>query len=189
MRYDRFTSIGLGVVALGWVVLVADMTVTEAMLRAGNLVAVISLRSDIVTIAQTAILTGLGLALFGALRSGFAALGTSLGTVTERPEAMAVPSFADIEIEPFDMGASALSSVPTSSVTVHAPTAERSTPSTQIRAVPAAYQASMERSAPTTPAALKERNYVILPNGAVEVETLLGTRVFASLDEARDFIR
>ena len=36
---------------------------------------------------------------------------------------------------------------------------------------------------------IKDRNYVILPDGSVEVDTLLGTRVFASLDEARDFIR
>ena len=128
MRYDRLTSIGLGIVALGWVVLVADMTVTEAMLRAGNLVAIISLRSDIVTIAQTAILTGFGLALFGALRSGFATLGKGFGALPERFEAQSVPSFADIEIEPFDMGASALTAVPTSSVTVQAPTAERSAP-------------------------------------------------------------
>ena len=188
MRYDRLTSIGLGIVALGWVVLVADMTVTEAMLRAGNLVAIISLRSDIVTIAQTGILTGFGLTLFGTLRSGFAALGNSLGAAPDRPEALSAPSFADIEIEPFDMGASTFTAVPTSSVTVQAPAAERSAPpSTQIRAVPAAYQASMERAA--APSAVKERNYVILPNGAVEVETLLGTRVFASLDEAKDFIR
>lgn len=33
------------------------------------------------------------------------------------------------------------------------------------------------------------RNYTILDNGAVEVETLLGRRVFASMDEARDYIR
>ena len=33
------------------------------------------------------------------------------------------------------------------------------------------------------------RNYQILPDGSVEVETLLGTRIFASMDEARDFIR
>lgn len=33
------------------------------------------------------------------------------------------------------------------------------------------------------------RNYTILANGAVEVDTLLGTRVFASLDEARAYIR
>ncbi len=39
------------------------------------------------------------------------------------------------------------------------------------------------------PAPHRSRNYTILANGAVEVETLLGTRVFASLDEARDYIR
>ena len=46
--------------------------------------------------------------------------------------------------------------------------------------------APMDRPAP---APARAHNYVILANGAVEVETLLGTRVFASLDEARDFIR
>ena len=178
MRYDRFISIGLGVVALGWVVLVADMTVTEAMLRAGNLVAVISLRSDIVTIAQTAILTGFGLSLLGALRRGFAGLGDVMGTVASPADTLAMPmpmpTFADIELEPFDMG------MPST-----APSAASAAP--QIRPIPAAYQATIERPAGTT--SVKERNYVILPNGAVEVETLLGTRIFASLDEARDFIR
>ncbi len=33
------------------------------------------------------------------------------------------------------------------------------------------------------------KNYTILANGAVEVETLLGNRIFASLEEARDYIR
>ena len=35
----------------------------------------------------------------------------------------------------------------------------------------------------------RQRNYVILSDGSVEVETLLGTRIFATLDEARAFIR
>ena len=45
----------------------------------------------------------------------------------------------------------------------------------------------LDRPPHHTPA--RAHNYVILANGAVEVETLLGTRVFASLDEARDYIR
>ncbi len=39
------------------------------------------------------------------------------------------------------------------------------------------------------PRSLQGKNYTVLPNGAVEVETLLGKRIFASLEEARDYIR
>ena len=45
----------------------------------------------------------------------------------------------------------------------------------------------IEIETPRRPA--RGRNYSILPNGAVEVDTLLGTRVFASLDEAKDYIK
>ncbi len=46
-----------------------------------------------------------------------------------------------------------------------------------------------DRLAGERPAHAPARNYTILPDGSVEVETLLGTRIFASMDEARDFIR
>ena len=87
MAADRFTWVGLGIVILGWAALIADMTISESVLRSGNLVAVISLRSDIVTVAQTAILSGFGLALIGALRSGFGALNRFFEAVLQRSAA------------------------------------------------------------------------------------------------------
>lgn len=153
MTIDRFTRWGFAIVLLGWAVLLADMTISESVLRAGNLVAVISLRSDIVTLAQTAILSGFGLALFGALRSGFGALNRFFEAVLQR------------------------SSVPRPSPAVEQP----------VPPSPSVASHTIERMAPT--GQIKDRNYVILPDGSVEVDTLLGTRVFASLDEARDFIR
>ena len=153
MTIDRFTWCGLSIVILGWVVLIADMTISESVLRAGNLVAVISLRSDIVTIAQTAILSGFGLALVGALRSGFGALNRFFEAVLQR-----------------------------SSAPRPAPAVEQPEPHVATTA-----PHTIERMAPT--GQIKDRNYVVLPDGSVEVDTLLGTRVFASLDEARDFIR
>ncbi len=156
MRIDRFTWLGLGTAIVGWVILIVDMTVSEQMLQAGNAVAVVALRSDIVTIAQTVIFCGLGLAVIGTLRTGFGTLHRFFDSVLQRsfdtkPTApMAEP------IEPYIM------TQPMQTTTV-------------------------ERM--PTMGQIKDRNYVILADGSVEVETLLGTRVFASLDEARDFIR
>ena len=155
MATDRLTWLGLAIAIVGWAVLVLDMTVSEALLRAGNLVAVLSLRTDIVTISQTAILSGFGLSVIGTLRGGFRLL-AGLTEPTREPPA-------------------AVTRLPEPLATV---------------AEPIEPEVLMPQSPgrPSTPP-LRERNYVILPDGSVEVETLLGTRIFASLDEARDFIR
>lgn len=157
MAIDRLTWFGLAIVVLGWATLIADMTISESALRAGNLVAVISLRSDIVTIAQTAILSGFGLAVVGALRTGFGALNRFFEAVLQR-----------------------------SAASRPAPVVEQPEPEIKVPH-PHVHPHPVERMAPT--GQIKDRNYVVLPDGSVEVDTLLGTRVFASLDEARDFIR
>lgn len=154
MRTDRFIWFGLVIVIAGWAVLLADILVSDAILKAGNLVAVISLRSDIITIAQTAIMSGFGLGVVGALRSGFGALNRFFEAVLQRSS----------------------TSRPQPPV-VDAPEPQMPVPTPQ----------PVERMPQT--GQIKDRNYVILPDGSVEVDTLLGTRVFASLDEARDFIR
>ena len=152
----RLTALGLGLVVIGWAILVADLALGEAVLKVGSLVAVLSIKADIVVLAQTLVLTGFGMALLGALRDGFGALNRFFDAVlqraaTPRPAPMPEPS------EPED------------AVVVPSP-------STDLRAAAA-------------PPPKRERNYVVRPDGSVEVETLLGTRVFATLDEARDFIR
>ena len=87
MVTGRFTYIGLTIVGLGWVVLAADMALSQAFLTPGNMVAVLSMRGDIVTIAQTAILSGFALALLGALREGFGALNRFFEAVLQRSSA------------------------------------------------------------------------------------------------------
>ncbi len=154
MKIDRFTWLGLGIAVVGWAVLIADLAVAESVLTAGNVVAVVSLRTDIVTLAEATIVSGFGLAVIGTLRTGFGTLHRLLDVVPQSSFDMA-PASRPEPIEPY------LVSQP----------------------VPAA----ADRMATTGP--LRERNYVVLADGSVEVETLLGTRVFASLDEARDFIR
>lgn len=153
MKIDRFTWLGLGVAVLGWGVLVADLTVAQSILNAGNIVAVVSLRTDIVTLAQATIASGLGLAVIGTLRSGFGTLHQFFDAVLQR-SFETKPSGPAEPIEPYMM-------------TQPIQTVDR-----------------MPSMGP-----IRERNYVVLADGSVEVETLLGTRIFASLDEARDFIR
>ncbi len=156
----RLVGFGLALVILGWVVLLADLLLSDALLKAGSLVAVLSLKGDVATLAQTLVLTGLGLSLLGGLREGFGALSRFFDTVLQRsatPRPSAMPE--DVP----DVGPERVVTVP------HA--AERM---------------GGERAGP---APARDRNYSILPDGSVEVDTLLGTRIFASMEEARDFIR
>ncbi|MBE7201485.1 MAG: hypothetical protein INR70_27285 [Parafilimonas terrae] len=151
-------AFGLLLAVVGWVVLVLDLFVAEALLQAGNLVTVTALRGDVATLSQTAVLTGIGLALLGTLRQG-------LGRLNGYFEMVLGP--ADLPARPAPAPA----------------TPPRTEP------VPPAPPPIIEGRAAAAGPAGRDRNYVILPDGSVEVETLLGTRVFASLDEARDFIR
>ncbi len=158
-RRNRFVTFGLIMVVLGWLVLVTDLVVGDAQLQAGGLVATLALKADIATLAQTLVITGLGLAVLGGLREGFGALNRFFDAVLQRsvsPRATPMPAPEPME-EDDDV--------------VAAPR-------------------GADRIAPDRhPPPAQGRNYQILPDGSVEVETLLGTRIFASMDEARDFIR
>ena len=149
---NRLKVFGFGLVIIGWVVLVADLTLSDSVLKAGSLVAVLALKADIVTLAQCLLFTGFGLAVLGALKDGFGALNRFFDAVLQRSSGA----------RPTPM-----------------PTAPEPDP---VVTVPNGSDRSPQ-------APHRDRNYVILPDGSVEVETLLGTRIFATLDEARDFIR
>lgn len=163
---NRLVGCGLVLVVLGWLALVADLALADARLQGGGLVAVLSLKSDIATLAEMLVVTGLGLAVLGGLREGFDALNRFFEAVLQRSGG-ARPSAPP---EPLD-GEIGEEVVPVRSAPERA----------------AAERAATERVIPVPPA--QERNYRILPDGSVEVDTLLGTRVFANMDEARDFIR
>jgi hypothetical protein len=157
-----FTWLGLAIALLGWALLIAGLLASDATLRIGTLVETLAARSDIVTIAQTAIGTGLGLAVIGTLRSGFGAFGRFFDAVlhrsTSRPQSVPEPA---------------------------RPMAEPREPEVVVHPVERGQAPPM----PPPPLRSRERNYVVLPDGSVEVETLFGTRVFATLEEAREFIR
>ena len=157
----RFVTFGLAMVVIGWLVLVADLLISDSQLQPGGLVTVLALKSDVATLAQLLVLTGLGLALLGGLKEGFGALNRFFDAVLQRsvgprPAPMPAPDDFDDDI-------------------------------VAVQPAPERVHPGADRAPPDRPATA--RNYTILPDGSVEVDTLLGTRIFASMDEARDFIR
>jgi prepilin-type processing-associated H-X9-DG protein len=140
MHFDKMTWVGLMIVALGWALLFSAPQVAEFL-------ATLSGRGkdalDAVGIAQCTILSGFGIAILGALQTGFGA----------------TRGFLEIAL------------------TRTAP------PPTKIAGRGAATPKKIaERGW------VKDRAYVLFVDGSVEVETMLGRRLFASLQDAREFI-
>lgn len=80
MNFDRLTWIGLMVVALGWALLLSGAPTLQIFAAAiGH-----KLPFDLPVIAQATILSGFGLAILGALQTGFSALKNFFDTVLER---------------------------------------------------------------------------------------------------------
>ncbi len=72
MAFDKLTWIGLMIVALGWALLLSGTSAMEVMVRLTGHAAAPSL--NLAAVTQATILTGFGLALLGALQTGFSTL-------------------------------------------------------------------------------------------------------------------
>lgn len=142
MNFDRMTWIGLIIVALGWTLLLSTPQLADYWASVSGR-PVSSTSSDMAGIAQSTILSGFGLAILGALQTGFGAL----------------KSF-------FDAALARTSHTPVKAVGQRPPHARK----------------IAERGW------VKDRAYVLFNDGSVEVETMLGRRLFASLQDAREFI-
>lgn len=160
MALDRFTLFGLSVALLGWIVLAGDTALGFMPPTIGGMAMTAVLRQDVFAIAETAIFSGFALAILGALRAGFGALHRFFDAVLHRASTPKASSVAYPEP----------AIEPAVAHPAHAPRPPQ----------PKTVDVKAQRQG---------RNYTILANGAVEVDTLLGTRVFASLDEARAYIR
>ena len=138
LEIGRLTWIGLIVAALGWVLLIGEGTLADIVpARSGRISP--SLHADLFDIAKCIIASGFGLAIIGALQSGFGTLNRFFAAVLTRSSQR--------------------------SPSASAPSAGRPPEPTHQR-----------------------RPYRLLGDGSVEVETILGTRRFASMHEAREFI-
>ena len=141
LALSRLTWIGLVVAALGWALMIGEAAVADV----SRVARAPSLHGDLVLIAACMIGSGFGLAIVGALQSGFGTLNRFFEAVLSRST----------------QRASSATSVPRSAPVVGA----------------------------ATPSPLRERRpYRTLADGSVEVETILGTRRFATMHEAAEFI-
>lgn len=135
------------VVALGWALLLSGNSATEEVLRIFGRA---SAPLNFTLIGQATILTGFGLAILGALQTGFGTLKQFFDTALERTAQNA-------------------------KIAVEAPQQPSPSPSPSPKKV-------VERGT------LRDRSYMRFGDGTIEIETLLGLRRFASIQEAREFI-
>ncbi|MCI0600212.1 MAG: hypothetical protein L0Y60_11970 [Beijerinckiaceae bacterium] len=140
MIFDRLTWVGFMVAALGWTLLLSapqlsDLFASLTGRSGGNL--------NMPAIAQCVIVTGFGIAIIGALQTGFGALNKFFESVLER------------------------SGNPRTRAIARPPTQQKKI---------------IERGW------VKDRAYLLYMDGSVEVETMLGRRVFPSLQDAQEFI-
>src|SRR5690348_2984545 len=82
MAFGRLTWIGFMIVALGWALLLSGASATEILARYLGRPIVLSANLSVIT--QDTILTGFGLAILGALHTGFGTLKHFFDTVLER---------------------------------------------------------------------------------------------------------
>lgn len=142
MSFDKMTWVGFMIVALGWTLLLSAPQLLDFLAslsgRTGG-----SAGFDAVAIAECTILSGFGIAIIGALQTGFGATKCFVDAATAR----AVPPPTKV-VGPAGVRPKKI--------------AERGW--------------------------VKDRAYVLFVDGSVEVETMLGRRLFPSLQEAREFI-
>lgn len=172
MIFDRLTWTGFIIVAAGWALLLAAPQLNDAAAHlSGRVPGAPAINAA--TIAQSAILTGFGLSVIGALHSGFGALNRFFAAVLARSgqarAATAAPSA-------YPLAPSAPAAGP--AVRPAAPAAARALAARQ----PAPPRKILERGW------VKDRAYVLFVDGSVEIDTMLGRRVFPSLREAQDFV-
>ena len=138
LEVGRLTWIGLVIAGLGWALMIGEATVADVLPAHATHVPS-GLHGDLFDIARCVIGSGFGLAIIGALHSGFGTLNRFFAAVLTRSSQRTSPA-----------------------------------PAPDI--------------AGTSPKQRERRPYRMLADGSVEVETILGTRRFATMREARDFI-
>ncbi|HEY1736769.1 MAG TPA: hypothetical protein VGG12_08985 [Methylovirgula sp.] len=81
MAFDRLTWVGLMIVALGWALLLSGASSIDAL---AHLVGLQTVPVNLGTLSQATMLTGFGLAILGALQTGFGALKRFFDLILER---------------------------------------------------------------------------------------------------------
>ncbi|WP_041367396.1 hypothetical protein [Methylocella silvestris] len=176
MVFERLTWIGFMIVAAGWALLFSSPQLHYAMPRFPGQVGE-SGALDFALVAQSVIFCGLGLAIIGALQTGFGALNKFFEAVMARSQLTSsrVPAPAP---PPQNSAGRPSASAPLQPSLRPAPQPK----AVSAKARPENARKILERGW------VKDRAYVQFGDGSVEVETLLGRRMFSSLHEAQEFI-
>lgn len=144
LQVGWLTWLGFLLAVLGWVLLLGGTTIVDIITTKNPRLLPPTFHADLLDIAKCIIMSGLGLAIVGALQSGFGTLNRFFGAVLMRS--------AQRDHEPSHVA-----------------------------------EPVVERTAPAAPS-IKRRPYRQFPDGSVEVDTIVGTRLFRTMTEARDFI-
>ena len=188
MAFSKMTWSGLMVVAFGWMLLLSGGSV-QLLLSPGA--------PSVSVMAQCTIVSGFGLALLGALQTGFSALTRFFDSVLQRTAPRQEAGIGHA----YEAPAARSDSSHTSSYRAVAvrPTRQEPVVAAPQRSAPvrvAPVKAAPARVAPvkTLPRKVlergwwKDRAYTIFHDGSVEIETLLGLRRFECMTDAQDFI-
>lgn len=143
LEIGRLTWLGLALAAIGWALMLGEAAVTDIL--STKMTRPATFHADLLEIAKCIIASGFGIALIGALQTGFGTLNRFFSAVLMRSNRRD----SDTRVTPV----------------VH----------------PVERPSSVEET-------LEQRPYRKLPDGSVEVETILGTRIFKTMAEAREFI-
>lgn len=167
MIFERLTWVGFMIVAAGWALLFSAPQLINFMAQAsGRSLGTATI--DIRTIAQGAIVTGFGIGILGALQTGFGALNRFFEAVLERSQHARPQSGAPTPANPMVQAAT--------------PAPAQAVTKAIVKPQPSHPRKILERGW------VKDRAYVLFTDGSVEVETMLGRRMFPSLQDAQEFI-
>lgn len=196
MKPHKILWFGLLVVAAGWVILLseAQLNLLIASFTRGETAQTSSLNLGI--IAQSAILSGFGVAILGALATGFSALNQFLVAILARNGKLNFELPLDLTVE--RKLPSLMREPPVSGKPVQSEAKQSKEGLVKLlggKSSPILYS-NRKRSeeAKSNPRKIvergwvKDRAYVLFADGAVEVETMLGLRRFPSLQDAQEFI-
>jgi len=175
MIFDRLTWIGFMIVAGGWVLVLAAPQLNDAAAHLSARPLEAAPPINVAAIAQCAILSGFGVGIIGALQTGFGALDRFFAAVLARSGQARAQTSAPSPAYP--VARSATSAAPHRAAQSAAPAAKAIAGQQ-----PAPPRKILERGW------VKDRAYVLFVDGSVEVETMLGRRIFPSLREAQEFI-
>ncbi len=173
MTFERLTWAGFMIVAAGWALMFSAPQLTGLSAHMSGHAAEAS-TLDFPMVAQSVVLSGFGVGIIGVLQTGFSALNRFFEAVLARSQQDRAPRPAGA---PHFAGPSA-----PAPARAAAPGPASAPPRAVERRQPTLAKKIVERGW------VKDRAYVLFADGSVEVETMLGRRMFPSLQEAQEFI-